>query len=347
MVTFDLLATGVSVATFFGIYAVLSLSLNLEYGYGGQPNFGVVAFYASGAFVAGQIATLILAPAAYGMGSYLREVSTMKQAAVAQNPLLAVLVFIVSLTCAAAVVGAFGYLASYPALRLREDYLAIVLLAFGEILRVIARNYYPLAGGTIGVGGIPNPLAGIGDATLRGLGYALIVLGIAFLSYLFVERLSNSPYGRVLKSIRDDDVASRSLGKAVPLVRGQVMAVGSALAGTAGVLYASYANYIQADGFIPFFTFTIWVMVMIGGLGNHKGAIVGALVMTVLQKVLSIFTVELSLMNLPFATSYLQYIVYGVILICVLIYRPTGLIPEGPLKTPAWEAVKHDTERST
>jgi branched-chain amino acid transport system permease protein len=88
-------------------------------------------------------------------------------------------------------------------------------------------------------------------------------------------------------------------------------------------------------------------MVMIGGLGNHKGAVVGALVMTILQKLLSIFSVELSLMNLPFATSYLQYIVTGVILICVLIYRSTGLIPEEPLKTPAWEAVKHDTERST
>lgn len=314
--------------------------MNLEYGYGGQPNFGVVAFYAAGAYVAGNIANLVLLPLASGLDPFMPEAVSMKMQAATQNPLLAVFFFILALASSALIVGVFGYLASYPALRLKEDFLAIVLLAFGEILRVIVRNYYPIAGGTIGLGGIPNPFVWIRDAQTIRLSYMILVLGFAGGSYIFAEKLCNSPYGRMLKAIRDDEEVASAFGKKVPWVRGQIMFIGSMLAGVAGALYAMYSGYVQADDFLPFKTFEIWVMVMVGGLANNKGAFFGAFVMTLVEKTLSIISIELSLLHLPFDPSYLRYVILGAIMIFVLLYKPSGIIPEGRVKTPAWRVVE-------
>jgi len=336
----DIIGAIMSTLTFFGIYLILSISLNLEYGYGGQPNFGVVAFYAAGAYVAGNIANLMLLPLGSGLDPFMPEAVSLKVQAATQNPLLAILFFVVALCSSALIVGVFGYLASYPALRLKEDFLAIVLLAFGEILRVVVRNYYPIAGGTVGLGGIPNAFVWIGQTQWIRLLYMITVLSLAGGVYFFAEKISNSPYGRMLKSIRDDDVAAASFGKKISWVRGQIMFIGSMLAGIAGALYAMYSGYIQADDFLPFKTFEIWVMVMVGGLANNKGVVCGALLMTLAEKVLGIVSVELSLLNLPFEPSYLRYVVYGVIMIIVLLYRPSGIIREGPLKTPAWKVVE-------
>lgn len=338
----DIISAAISTLTFFGIYLILSISLNLEYGYAGQPNFGVVAFYAAGAYVAGNIANLMLLPFGSGLDPFMPEAVSIKLQAAAQNPFLSILFFITALLSSALIVGAFGYLASYPALRVKEDFLAIVLLAFGEILRVIVRNYYPIAGGTVGLGGIPNPFAWIGQTQLIRLSYMITVLGLAGGVYFFAEKISNSPYGRMLKSIRDDDLASSFFGKKVPWVRGQIMFIGSMLAGIAGALYAMYSGYVQADDFLPFKTFEIWVMVMVGGLANNKGVVCGALLMTFAEKILGIVSVELSLLKLPLDPSYFRYVIYGIIMLVILLYRPSGIIREAPLKTPAWKVIKEN-----
>jgi branched-chain amino acid transport system permease protein len=237
----------------------------------------------------------------------------------------------------AGVLGAgFGVLASYPALRLRGDFLAIVLIAVGEVGRVFARVYTPLAGGNIGIGGVPNPFVFLGDREARAA-FSVIVLALALLAYAFAERLSNSPFGRKLKGIRDDELASNVFGKRSPWTKAQVLAVGSALAAVAGVLWAFWFQTVAADDFIPQVTFVVLAMVLLGGAGNHRGVLVGAITMTVLDHVTrpSFYAILGIEANAPFDINYLRYIVVGVLIILILMFRPAGLIPEKPVRTAA------------
>ena len=139
-----------------------------------------------------------------------------------------------------------------------------------------------------GLGGIPSPFQWVLKPSAQALDFALLTLGFVALAYFYFERSLNSPWGRMLKSIRDDPVASKTFGKNVTKARIQVMVIGSAFAGVAGALFTFYSNYVTPDNFIPVVTFNVWVMIVLGGLGNNKGALLGTLIVTLLQKVLSI-----------------------------------------------------------
>ncbi len=255
------------------------------------------------------------------------------------NPLVIVALFFTSLLLAALIGGFFGYLASYPALRLRGDFLAIVLIAVGEIGRVFALTYEPLVGGVYGLGGIPNPLVWLGDPRMSRVFYALIALAIAFTIYLFANKLVNSPYGRVLKSVRDDELVSNVLGKNAPMVKGQVLIIGSAMAAVAGALYAFHTQFVIAKDFVPLITFTAITMVMLGGVANHIGVTLGALTLTLLDRLTrpSFFAIIGVTVKLPFDMTYARYVTIGVLIILILMFKPEGVIPEKPVKTPALE----------
>jgi branched-chain amino acid transport system permease protein len=339
----DLIGTFVSLGTLFGINLILTLSLNLEYGYCGQPNFGKVAFFAVGAFVTARVSDLILLKQPIDPFSPLA--TSLKIVTATQDPLASMLYLVIALAGAAGIAGVFGYLASYPALRLRTDFLAIVLLAFGEMLRNVARNYYPLVGGTLGVGGIPNPFIWIGNYQETDFLFASLVLGLAIAAFLILQMLAHSPFGRMLRAIRDDDVASMSMGKKVPWVRGQTLIIGSAFAGIAGALFAMYSGFVMADDYIPIKTFEIWVMMMLGGVASNRGALLGALVFTGLDRVISIFVGELpKIMSTPFEVSYMRYIILGIIMLLILRFRPKGLIPEKAEKTGIFKETKNDKD---
>src|SRR5256712_3977420 len=333
----DLLFLYTSIATLFAIYAILALSFNLEYGYAGQPNLGKVFFLSIGAYVAGAlVAHGIAALTGYREDLFTAQAAHARLVYAAANPGAMAGLFLGALALAATVGAAIGVLASYPALRLRGDFLAIVLIAVGEVSRVFVRVYEPIAGGNIGIGGVPSPFVFLGDRTAR-VAFALVALGLALLAFLFVERLSNSPLGRLLKSVRDDELVANVLGKRTPRVKAQVLAVGSGMAAVAGVLWGFWFQTVAADDFIPQTTFLVVAMVLLGGAANHRGALLGAITMTVLDHVTrpSFYAILGLTVDLPFDINYLRYILIGLLIILILMFRPEGLLPEKPVKTSA------------
>ncbi len=321
-------------AAFYSIYLILSTSLNLEYGYTGIPNFGKVLFFAGGAFVVGSLTARMLAPLAgvdlsamdYKTNNVL--VSSLVTSFLSSQPALSLAVLLSMLVLGALVGALLGWLASYPAIRLREDYLAMTLVVAGELLRIVALNYDPLVCGTLGVA-VPNPYSFLGGIALDAFRSGFM-LCTALVVWLATERLVNSPFGRLLRAVRDNELAAEALGKDVVKVRMTVLVLGSAMAGLAGALYAFYIGIVHPDDYEPIRTFVVWVMVVIGGAGNNLGAAIGALLYLLVDRVIAI--AKYYMPPLPFDINYLSYIALGAILVLVLMYKPEGFVPERPPK---------------
>ncbi len=295
--TYGLLMNLLDMVVMIGIYSIAAISLNMEYGFTGLSNFGKVAFFMVGAYT-----YAILAQAGINFG--------------------------VCMAASAATAAAFGFLVSLPALRLREDYLAIVTLTSGEILRTIIQNQ--------GIGGGYNGISItqlFHFQTLMAIRVANIGLAFAFLGICFVfsQLVANSPYGRIMRAIREDQTAAQSYGKNIQRYKAQVFVMGSAIAGIGGALFAQYSAHIEPGSFLPFLTFTIWMMVMLGGPGNNLGVILGAAVVQIFQKSAAILK---DYVHLPLDPINIQYILFGILIILVLFYRPSGLLKESPVKPP-------------
>ena len=324
----------VDLLAFFAVYLILAISLNLEFGYTGLPNFGKVLLVAGGGYVvaafSGRFAQLLLNVAIdkdfiKDNNAVMAEINTK----FSHDIFTALFVFFTTIILAALVGGILGYLASYPAIRLREDYLGMTLLAIGEIARVVGQNYEPIAGGTLGVQ-VPDPFAWVGG--VRFLAFTLILLAFAGLIYLYAEKIARSPLGRLLRSIRDNEVAAEALGKDVSKVRIKILVVGSAIAGIAGALYSFYAGGVVATAYNRVdWTFWPWLIVIIGGAANNAGVAAGALIFVAARRIIEFF--KDSFTFLPFDTVWLEYLLLGILLILVLIYRPEGIIPEKPTPT--------------
>ena len=323
----------VDIGTMYGVFLILSASMELEYGELGIPNFGKVMFFAAGAFAVGALAVRL--------GTWLAGIqwqgefktksilySTAVSNYFATHPLQALLVFAVTLVVAAIFGAILGIVASYPAIRLREDYLAITLIAAGELFRIFGRNYDPFIGGTMGVG-VPDILAWMPPGT-KEAGYIALSLSFAAASWLILYRLSTSPFGRALRAIRDEELAAATLGKDIVKYRMKVLALGSAMAAVAGVIYAYYMGSVLADDFNPLKTFLVVLMVVLGGSGNPYGTLVGVAVYIFLDRTLALLK---HYIILPFDINYAAMLFFGVILLLVLMYRPEGIIPERPLLT--------------
>ncbi len=297
----DLMIYVLDTLVFMGIFALLSLSLNVEYGFTGLGNFGKVAFFMAGAYT-------YAITSSFGWPFYL------------------------CLILAGLVASVLGALVSLPALRLREDYLAIVTLSFGEILRIFVKAEQWLAGGVWGIA-VPSAFANM-DFTPRMQTWASVVLVwvILIAVFVFLYLLMNSPYGRVLRGIREDDVAVQVLGKSYVLYKVQALMVGSAIAGVAGGLFAQYIRFIDPYMFLPLVTFTVWVMLILGGPANPWGAVVGAVIVEFFNRGSRILKDHLAL---PFDPHNVQYALFGLLIIFLLLYRPHGLFREKPLKTGA------------
>ncbi len=338
MIGFDILGFLVSWGTFFGIYAILAISLNLEVGYTGMANFGKVAFYGIGAYLAASISVYtILAVHHVAAAPYTTEGIIALGKLAPQSPGLVLALFIASLLLGFLLAGVVGYLLTYPTLRVGPAFLGIVLLSFGELMRIFLQNYQPL-GASKGLTGIPHPFIWIHDPVWRERGFVLLVLGLLALTYWYSQRVSNSPFGRVLRAIRDDEVAALCLGKHVPRVKATVLFIGSGFAGLAGVLLAYYTSSINPNNFVPTVTFNIWAMVILGGMGNNKGAVLGAGIITFVDRMLTFITPNLGITLIT--PDYVRWMVVGLLIVLVLMFLPGGLIPEKPIKTPAWEAVE-------
>jgi branched-chain amino acid transport system permease protein len=290
---------------FASIYALLSLGLNLQWGYTGLFNVGIAGFYAIGAYTS---ALLTTPPSPYHLGGFHLPIPVGILGALLTSGLLA-------------------YLVGRPTLRLREDYLAIATVSIAETLRLILKNEAWLTNGVQGLRDIPRPFQ-----QAFGSSYDLWYLGLLLLIvagvYLASERLIRSPWGRVLKAIREDEAVAASVGKNVLRFKMQALLLGAMLMGLGGSLYAHYVKFISPDTFNPLMgTFLVWVMLMAGGSGNNRGAVVGAAVIWGLWSLSDVLTNKLPA-PLDTRASYLRVMLIGFVLQGILLKRPQGLVPE-------------------
>ena len=324
----------VDLLAIFAIYVIVNLSLNLEFGYTGIPNFGKVLAVGAGAFVAASIPGRIFANIAGIEGDYIENnLAIVSQINVwlVDNTGIGFAVFFLTLGIAAGVGGGLGLLTSYPAIRLRGDYLAITLLAFGESIRIIGNNFKPLVGGTLGVQ-VPDPLAFLPNELRFPMATVGLVL-IAIVVFLYSEKLIRSPLGRMLRAVRDNEVAAESLGKNATQIRIKIIMVSAALAAIGGALYAFYVGGTIAFAYDrASWTFWPFLMILIGGLANNKGVIIGTLLFVTLRKFIIFFKDSLQGF-VPFDVVWLDFLLLGIILLAVLLYRPQGIFVEKPTPT--------------
>lgn len=303
----------ISLAILAGIYAVFTLGLNIQWGYTGLFNIGIAGFFCIGAYTS----ALITTPMPTGIyAQYVHQVFGWN------------LPFVFGILGAAIVCGLIAFLVGIPTLRLREDYLAIATIGIAETIRLIFNNEGWLANGPRGLMGLPQPLQELIDPRHYNYLYLIIVLFILIVIYLAIERAIRSPWGRVLRAIREDEISTEMSGKNIFSFKMQSMVFGSMIMGIGGALYAHYTKAISPDVFTPLYgTFIIWVMLMVGGSGNNKGAILGAFVVWGIW-IGTKFMTDLLPYTLKARAPYIRFLLIGILLEIILIYKPQGLLGE-------------------
>ncbi|MCD1655584.1 branched-chain amino acid ABC transporter permease [Treponema zuelzerae] len=284
------------------IYVILALGLNIHVGMGGLLNLGYAAFFAVGAYTYGLLwkyAGSVFAAAGINAGW----------------------LFWIALPLAGIFATIFGVLVSLPVLRLRGDYLAIITLAFGEIVRMFIQNSGDLTGGASGISLIPRPW--FFNMKLKPGAAAVyiyyITVALVALSILVARRIEDSRTGRALEAMREDEIACEAMG--IDLVRNKLItfALGAFWAGIAGVLLAAQTTFINPDSFTLWESIMILMAVVIGGTGSIPGAIVGALLLKLLPEYFR-------------ALSQYRMLIYGVAMIVIIIFKPDGLLPRNRKK---------------
>jgi branched-chain amino acid transport system permease protein len=325
--------------TTVAIFAVFALGLNVQWGYTGIFNFGIVAFFMVGAY------TSALVTKSPSSSEFVRYVGGLDLAeGLGPLNLEGLTGFVLGALAAAVVSGIVAFLVAIPALRLREDYLAIATIGIAEVFRRIAIEEEGLVNGTRGLTGIPRPLHDLvspPDYKYIYLAIAVVVLVIIFVA---IERAARSPWGRVLKAIREDELATAASGKNIFAFRMQAFVLGAMIMGIGGAVYSANQGSIVPDTFSHFFgTFIIWAMLMVGGSGSNRGAIVGAyvvwgfwtiagLIQPHVPQVAEALRLDSIRSDLPqeleARTPYVRDLLIGLLIVVVLLLRPNGLVGE-------------------
>ncbi|MAM00068.1 high-affinity branched-chain amino acid ABC transporter permease LivM [Hydrocarboniclastica marina] len=296
----------VDLATLVLIYVMLGLGLNIVVGLAGLLDLGYVAFYAVGAY-------------SYALLSEYFGLS-----------------FWAALPLGAGLAALFGLLLGFPVLRLRGDYLAIVTLGFGEIIRILLNNWTHITGGPNGIGGIPDPtLFGMefgrrvkeeGNVSFHetlGISYDgshqviflyLIAVVLAFFTWFVIRRLIRMPAGRSWEALREDEIACRSLGMSRTAVKLSAFTLGASFAGFAGTLFAARQGFINPESFTFIESAIILAIVVLGGMGSQLGVILAAVAVTILPELAREF-------------SEYRMLVFGAGMVLMMIWRPQGLVP--------------------
>ncbi|HPG85390.1 MAG TPA: branched-chain amino acid ABC transporter permease, partial [Spirochaetales bacterium] len=284
------------------IYVILALGLNIVVGLGGLLNLGYAAFFAVGAYT-------------YGL---LWKYADPAFVAAGLDPGW---LFWIALPTAGVLAAIFGALLSLPVLRLRGDYLAIITLAFGEIVRMVLQNSGEVTGGATGISLIPRPwFFGLRLPPRQAATYIYyIAVALVALTVFVVRRIEDSRVGRALEAMREDEIACEAMG--VDLVRNKLItfSLGAFWAGIAGVLLAAQTTYINPDSFTLWESITVLMAVVIGGTGSIPGAIGGALLLKLLPEYFR-----------PLAQY--RMLIYGIAMILVIIFKPDGLLPRNRKK---------------
>lgn len=301
----------ISLATMAGLYAILTLGLNLQWGFAGLFNAGIAGFFAIGAYATSILTT---PPADDRLGGFDLPIPLGIAAGVLLSAVL-------------------GYVIARICLRLKSDYLAIATIGIAEILRLILRNEAWLTGGNRGIPGIPRPFEDM-DQPWGELCFMLLIAAIVALLYVAIERAWHSPWGRAMRAIRENEDAAEAAGKDVVAFRAHVFTLGAAVMGLAGGLMACYLKFIGPDATEPILTtFLAWVMLIAGGSGNNRGAILGAGLIWIIWSGTELLTQRLP-PDWQTRSSYIRVFLIGLLLQIVLQRFSRGLLPEKPPKPP-------------
>ncbi len=329
----------------FGIYYIVAVSLNMEFGYAGIPNFGKALSVLVGAISVGGILNRLLIWY-FGVKGDLIEGNTFAIARmneiIAAHPLAGIFLLLIAILLAMVVGFVVGMIFILPSAKLKADYLGVTLLAISEAIFLVCVYNLSIIGGYYGIS-TPDILA-FAPGEKRGWIFAGIVLVFAFLSFLFMERLLNTPYGRVLKAMRENEDVVKCFGRDIMKLRMRTMAIGSAIGAIAGVLYSFYTGNIVANSFTRVeWTFFPFLMILLGGKGNNKGVALGVLAYVIVIVFLDIYKYDIKeIFHIPFEPVWLTYILFGITMLLILYYKPTGLIPERPVKTPPVKRIMED-----
>ncbi|MFH1984207.1 MAG: branched-chain amino acid ABC transporter permease [Pseudomonadota bacterium] len=267
------------------MYVMLGLGLNIVVGVAGLLDLGYVAFYAVGAY------SYALLNYHYGFG------------------------FWIALPIGAGLAATFGIILGFPVLRLRGDYLAIVTLGFGEIIRLILENWNEFSFGPSGIANIPRPsLFGIELSLQQSTTYIyFLMIALTLFTIFFVNRLQNSRLGRAWLALREDEVACQAMGIDKTKTKLTAFALGATWAGLAGVVFAAKTTFINPASFTIWESINILCIVVLGGMGSIIGVVVGAFVLILLPEYLRAF-------------SEYRMLAFGAILVCMMVFRPGGII---------------------
>ena len=289
-----------TVYVLFTLYVVITVGLSLLMGFAGQVSLGQAAFYALGAYTAGLLAKHGTAP-------------------------------VLALAAAPLGAGAVAALIGVPVLRLRGHYLAFATLAFQLIVLTVLAEAKPVTGGDIGLGGIPHllPVLNEGQDNELDLNQPLYFCYVGWLAaavvILLTRNLVHSRPGRGLRALATSEVGAASAGVAVPTDKLKVFTISAAYAGLAGGIYAFFLQYLSPGSFGILLSIQFLVMATVGGLGLVWGAVAGAAVITVLNQVLQILASQPGMPKT--APAILNYAIYGLVLVVVMLFLPGGLLP--------------------
>lgn len=293
---------------FIGIYALLALGLNIQWGFAGLFNAGIAGFFAVGAYTS----AILTSPYAEGrLGGF-------------ELPFF--VGWIGAMIAAALIAWPIGKIC----LRFRSDYLAIASIGVAEIIRLVIKSEAELTNSARGITNIPRPYGDLPYVESQ-MAYLVIVALVLLGAYLLVERQFNAPWGRMMRAIRDNELAARAMGKNVEYRRLEAFIFGSALMGLGGALFAHFNRSITPEAIDPMVaTFLVWIMLILGGSGNNRGAILGAAVVWTIWSVSEIATDQLP-QEYAVKAKYIRLFLIGLMLQLVLRFRPEGLLPE-PLR---------------
>lgn len=295
------------------LYILLALGLNIVVGFAGLLDLGFIAFYAVGAYM-----YAFLGSPHFGLH----------------------LPFYVIIPIGALVAGIFGILLGTPVLRLRGDYLAIVTLGFGEIIRIVLNNLTGLTKGSYGIDAIDNiTVAGFSlGKTHEILGitfkstylYYYFLLVMVILVVIFVHRLQYSRVGRAWVAMREDDVAAQAMGINLRNTKLLAFSLGAVSGGIAGGFFAAMQNYVSPESFTLNESIIILTMVVLGGMGNIKGVMLGAVILSFVPELLRAWVEPIQ--NAIFGTVYLpkenaRMLLFGLAMVIMMILRPEGILP--------------------
>ena len=278
-----------------GIYVILSTSLNLLAGYTGILSIAHAAFYGVGAYVAALMALNVHTP------------------------------FLLNLVLAIIAAAIIGGLVGFPSLRIKDDYFIIATFAFQVITFSVLNNWVSFTSGPMGLPGIPQPVI-FGLHISSHIEFLVLVLVLAVTTFWISKGIVESPFGRVLKATREDEVFAQAFGKNVASYKVRIFMIGAGLASISGVLYATYISYIDPTSFTVMESIFIISIVIIGGAGNLWGSVLGAVVLVALPELLRFI-------GLPNAVAAnIRQMLYGGLLVVFMLWRPKGFIGEYSFK---------------